>query len=210
MKWTPDPKPEPRKKKEKKPISRILKDKPCSECKKMFTPKNAGHEACSLECSIDIGKRKVAEKEKKDNNQWKVEKKELKEKHKTWSSYVKDIERYFNAYIRERDKSMPCISCDALAGTYKLTAGHFYPTTYQILRFNEDNVHSQCWFNCNKNKHGNVNEYRIRLIKKIGLERVEWLDNNRHEKLDLTIPELVELKEVYKDKLKLLKSGKSK
>jgi hypothetical protein len=155
-----------------------------------------------LDCAIDYAKELEQKKVSRENSQYK---KEIKLKHKTWSSYVKDVEVVFNAFIRKRDKSMPCISCDALAGTYKLTAGHFWPTTYQFLRFDEDNVHSQCWFNCNKNKHGNVNEYRIRLIKKIGLERVEYLDDNRHRKLDLSIPELIELKCIYKEKLRKLK-----
>jgi hypothetical protein len=29
---------------------------------------------------------------------------------------------------------------------------------------------------CNKDKGGNIHAYRPRLIQKIGLERVEWLD----------------------------------
>ena len=31
-------------------------------------------------------------------------------------------------------------------------------------------------------KHGNQGEYRIRLIKRIGLERVEKLDADRHKR----------------------------
>lgn len=181
----------------------------CKCCKERFTPFNNNSlqpfcmkkEAC-IKAAIDLNNSK---QKKKQSKEWRAEKKAIKQKHKTWSGYVKDVETVFNAFIRERDKSMPCISCDALAGTYKLTAGHFWPTTYQYLRFNEDNVHSQCWFNCNKNKHGNVNEYRIRLIVKVGQKRVDELDNNRHKKLDLSIPELIELKEHYKQKLKDLK-----
>jgi len=181
---------------------RLNKNKTCKQCKRKFQQKQPLQYVCSLECSIDYAKELEEKKKKKEN---KAVKNKIKEKHKTWSSYVKDVESVFNAFIRERDKNLPCISCDALAGTYKLTAGHFYPTTYQYLRFNEDNVHGQCWFNCNKNKHGNVNEYRIRLIEKIGIKRVEQLDEDRVKKLDLTIPELIELKVNYKEKLRVLK-----
>jgi hypothetical protein len=181
---------------------RLNKNKTCKQCKRKFQQKQPLQYVCSLECSIDYAKELEEKKKKKEN---KAFKNKIKEKHKTWSSYVKDVESVFNAFIRERDKNLPCISCDALAGTYKLTAGHFYPTTYQYLRFNEDNVHGQCWFNCNKNKHGNVNEYRIRLIEKIGIKRVEQLDEDRVKKLYLTIPELIELKVNYKDKLRVLK-----
>ena len=183
---------------------RLTKNKKCKnkDCDKRFDQIRFGQTCCDLDCAIELGKQQRKATKKKEDQEYK---KEIKAKHKTWSSYVKDVETVFNAFIRERDKLLPCISCDALAGTYKLTAGHFWPTTYQYLRFNEDNVHSQCWFNCNKNKHGNVNEYRIRLIVKIGEKRVKELDDNRHKKLDLTIPELVELKEYYKRKLKDLK-----
>ncbi len=184
---------------------KLTKNKKCksSECTKRFDQVRFGQEVCGFECSIDYSRQKQA-KINKDKD--KAYKKEIKAKHKTWSSYIKDCEREFNAFIRERDKNEPCISCDALPGNYKLTAGHFWPTTYQILRFNEDNVHGQCWYNCNKNKHGNVNEYRIRLIKKIGANNVKELDESRHEKLDLTINEIVELKEYYKQKTKHLKT----
>ena len=160
----------------------LTKNKKCKnkDCGKKFDQKRFGQICCDLDCAIEYSKQQSKAKERKLSTEWK---KEIKAKHKTWSSYVKDVEIVFNAFIRERDKSMPCISCDALAETYKLTAGHFWPTTYQYLRFNEDNVHSQCWFNCNKNKHGNVNEYRIRLIQKIGEKRVKELDDNRHKKL---------------------------
>lgn len=130
---------------------------------------------------------------------------EKKKKLKTWKDHVKDLERIFNEFIRLRDKDKPCISCDKAPGTYKLTAGHFWPTTYQYLRFNEDNVHGQCWYYCNKNKRGNLGEYRPRLIEKIGLERVEQLDNDRHKKLELTIPQMQELKQEYRKKIKELK-----
>jgi len=172
--------------------ARLNKNKTCKQCKRKFEQKQPLQYVCSLECSIDYAKEL---EEKRQNKEFNTYKKEIKEKHKTKGNYIKDLEAVFNAFIRERDKNLPCISCDALKGTYK------------YLRFNEDNVHGQCWFNCNKNQHGNINEYRIRLIKKIGLERVEKLDNDRHKRLELTIPELIELKVVYKEKLRKLKNG---
>ena len=134
--------------------------------------------------------------------------KESKEKTKamkigllTHSDYLKMLQTVFNAFIRKRDAELPCISC----GTQKnveYAAGHFYPTTYQYLRFNEDNVHKQCNKSCNMMKRGNLLEYRPALIKKIGMERVEVLDNTRHLHLDLSIPEIKEQIIIYKQKLK--------
>ena len=155
-----------------------------------------------IEAHVEYSKQQRKAKEKKEDAKYK---KDIKKKHKTKGSYLQDLQKIVNEFIRERDKNQPCISCDAKAGTYKLTAGHFWPTTYGILRFNEDNIHSQCWYNCNKNRHGNVGEYRIRLIKKIGVERVKELDDTRQEVFIISIPEILELKEHYKQKIKDLK-----
>jgi len=79
----------------------------------------------------------------------------------------------FNKMIRGRDAGQPCISC----GKYTtLQAGHFYSGGhYSGLKFNPDNVHGQC-VRCNMYLSGNLNEYRKNLIKRIGKERVEKLD----------------------------------
>lgn len=91
----------------------------------------------------------------------------------TLPALIKKATKHFNAYIRERDDRQPCISCGAW--TY-LQAGHFYSAgSVPRLRFNEDNVHGQC-MPCNYFASGNIHKYRVGLIKRIGLERVEELD----------------------------------
>ena len=171
----------------------------CKVCKKRFEPQyNSVQPTCSWECALEYMKKDKAKK-------WKKEKKELKEKLKTKSDYEKDLERIFNRFIRIRDSRHSCISCNATAGTFKLTAGHYFPAgSYKNLRFDEENVHGQCWFNCNKNKHGNLSEYKIGLIAKIGKERFNALEERRLIKKGYTIPELIELKVVYRDKIKQL------
>ena len=79
----------------------------------------------------------------------------------------------FNAYIRKRDSDLGCISC----GSHKdIQAGHFYSAGHhELLRFNEDNVNSQC-LRCNYHLSANLINYRKNLIKKIGIDRVEKLD----------------------------------
>lgn len=203
--FKPDPKPEPSEKKVKVPISKSYKAKKCAECKVVFTPKRVGEKVCSMKCAIDFGKKQL---EKENTKARRKEDKEFKEKNKKKSKHVQELQIIFNKFIRIRDKDEPCISCDSEAGHFKLTAGHFWPSTYENLRFDEDNVHGQCWFNCNKNRHGNINEYRIRLIEKIGLERVERLDQERHNNPDLTKEEIIELKEIYKLKIKELNNRK--
>jgi len=57
-----------------------------------------------------------------------------------------------------------------------LQAGHYYSAgKYSCLRFNEDNVHGQCK-SCNYFKSGDLLNYRMNLIERIGKEKVEKLD----------------------------------
>lgn len=144
-------------------------------------------------------------REKSINKDWKNRQKKMKENLKTKQDYEKELETIFNKYIRLRDEDKPCISCQAPAGSYTLTAGHYYPAgSYKNIRFDEDNVWGQCWYNCNKNRHGNLAEYRINLIERIGIKRVEALDQKRLIPAHFTISEIEEMKKKYKQKARAL------
>jgi hypothetical protein len=80
----------------------------------------------------------------------------------------------FNRWVRERDSGKKCISC----GSYNIAhASHYYPVgMYSGVRFDEDNVHASC-ISCNTYKHGNLHEYRLGLLERIGKERLELLDH---------------------------------
>lgn len=113
------------------------------------------------------------------------------------SDLKKKVQRVFNKWIRNRDKDLPCISCGKWAD--KFDAGHFWPMGSKgALRYNEDNCHKQCSFKCNKGLSGNQGEYRIQLIKKIGIERVDWLEAHRRDVKSWKRWELEELLEKYK------------
>lgn len=171
------------------------------ECGKQFEKKRPNQLVCSIQCAYAYQKQ---QREKKAKRDWNKKKKEIKESLKTKKDYEKELQVIFNAYIRERDKGKACISC-GITLTGKYDAGHFYPSgTYKNLRFDEYNTHGQC-VHCNQHKHGNLNEYRFGLEKRIGKERLEALDKRRLEVRKYTIPELIELKVIYKDKLKKLK-----
>ncbi|TEW24926.1 recombination protein NinG, partial [Histophilus somni] len=105
--------------------------------------------------------------------------KAVKERLKSRSERLKELQGVFNRFIRLRDKNLPCISC----GRYhqgQWHAGHYRSVgACPELRFNEDNVHKQCSV-CNNHKSGNVIEYRINLVAKIGVERVEFLERKDH------------------------------
>ena len=150
-----------------------------------------GEQVCSVECSIAVIQSKTFkrkhEKEIRINNA--IEKKKVLEKLETHSDWLRKLQKVFNAYIRERDKNKPCISCGRpLVG--KFDAGHYFSVgAYPNLRFNEDNVHGQDVY-CNQHLHANIHEYTINLPKRIGQEAFERLQAERSKPLKLSIPEI--------------------
>jgi hypothetical protein len=125
---------------------------------------------------------------------------EAKQKAKSRGQWLKEAQAAFNAFIRNRDAGLPCISCGS-TDRRSWDAGHYRTTAAAPeLRFNEDCVHKQC-VQCNQHKHGNQLEFRLGLIKRIGMDKVEWLEGP-HEPKKYTIPELMAIKAEYKLKLK--------
>lgn len=174
-----------------------MKAKKCKVCKESFIPDKPLQVVCSYVCGLHYSRGVITKKKKKD-------KAEAKEKLKTKSEYLKELQAIFNKYIRLRDKDEPCISCRTKANV-KYDAGHYIAVSESpALRFNEDNVHKQCSNYCNVNKSGNYHAYRFWLLEKIGVERVEALESSRHIPLKLSIEEIKELKVVYKNKIKEL------
>ena len=141
--------------------------------------------------------------ESKKDKEWKVKKAQMKSDLLTHKDYIKLLQVTFNTFIRLRDKDLPCISCGVLK-CEEFHAGHYIASTYQYHRFNTKNVHKQC-SRCNTHLRGNLISYRIELIKRIGLEEVEYLENSRHMMLEITIPDIKDLIIKYKEKIKELK-----
>ena len=170
----------------------------CKICKDKFEPKYFLQKTCFDPSCILEYKNKVKAKE------WKAEKKVLKDKLKTYSDHVKELQVIFNKFIRARDKDKGCISCGTkLTGKYD--AGHYYSCgSYPELRFNEDNVHGQC-VHCNQWKHGNLIEYTKRLPLRIGEVKFHSLEVKAHIKQKYSIPELILKKNYYKELIKSMK-----
>ena len=178
-----------------------LNKRKCVNCGDVFQKLKPLQNVCDHICAI-----KHAQKlrEKKEKREWQKEKAVRLEKLKTKSDYEKELQMVFNEFIRLRDVGKPCISCDALYGTYEVNAGHFVPAgTYKNLRFNELNVHNQC-VHCNKHRHGSLIEYAERLPLRIGIDSFEELKRLKNVPRHYSIPELIELKVIYKDKIKQL------
>jgi len=174
------------------------KPKKCRICPTIFTPERIGQKVCGYKCAGAFAK---LESERKYKKQTVVMKKALLDVDK--AHWAKKARESCHAYIRERDKYLPCVSCGRHHdGQYH--AGHFVPAGKgSALRFDERNIHKQC-SPCNNHKSGNLVEYRKSLIVRLGAEVVEWLSSN-HEVRKWTIDELKAIESEYKAKLKELK-----
>ena len=147
---------------------------------------------CSHDCAFNI----IRTEKKKQFNK---ETKRLKESIKTVSDYTKELQEVFNKYIRTRDYFEPCISCkislEEASEKYShytkgiWDAGHYKSRgAKKQLRFNMLNVNKQCK-PCNASagtfssqEHVVSHGYEKNLIEKIGLERVQALNNNNDVK----------------------------
>ena len=177
----------------------------CKNCKEVIKPRKFNWKYCESDVCNNIGVKelikKVRAKKAKDNRKKTKEEKEALLTHK---DYLRLLERTFNTLIRIRDKHLSCVSCGKLP-PFDLAAGHFYSAgNYSFLRFNELNVHGQCNAHCNMHLSGNVHEYRKRITKRISEEQLEWLDNNCHNELKMSIPEIKSKIVEYKLKIKSL------
>lgn len=157
----------------KKNKPKKLRKKKCKICKEWFDREREAQRTCGkIECAIEDGK--IMNKKHQEQT-----KRAFKQNEK--SKLRENAQKAFNAYIRERDKNLPCVSCGH-TGNRKWNAGHFKSVGQNPqLRFNELNVHKQCEL-CNCHKSGNLAEYRINLIKKIGIENVEALESDKSTK----------------------------
>ena len=193
--------------------------KKCRICKKEFQQFNSTQSVCSPTCAHIHARNKTENKLKKEKV---FERKIMRERRKAIKSIAavkNDVQPFFNKFIRLRDFYLGCASCDRTKQEVEsqdtgLTggvwdAGHYLGRGARPdLAFNEDNCHKQCK-KCNggsgkfaRKNHTVQQQYRINLIEKIGVERVEALEVDNNYKF--TREELYEIKETYKAKAKEL------
>ncbi len=118
-------------------------------------------------------------------------------------------DKEFASYIRERDRQAghDCISSGRpLDWTgNQVDAGHYRSRgAASHLRYHEDNCHAQSKHD-NRHLGGNIVQYRINLIARIGLARVEALECT-NEPRKWTHDELRGIRDEYRAKTKALKA----
>jgi hypothetical protein len=153
------------------------------------------------ECLVKQGRAEALKRENK-------ERKAKREKLKTRTDWIKEAQIAFNAYIRLRDSGRPCICCgkplgeDSPGGAYD--CGHYRSVgSAPHLRFDERNAHAQRK-QCNRYGAGRAVDYRIGLIARFGAGFVDELESDQAVK-KWSIPELKEIRDCYRQKLKDLR-----
>jgi len=173
-----------------------VKTRKCVVCRAEFQPRSMTHKACKPECAALVA---IKDREKKERRAYRDKKESLKRR----GDHVADAQKAVNAYVRKRDEGMPCISCGK-PWQLGFQAGHYRSVgSAAHLRFDADrNLMGQC-VKCNMHLHGNLINYRIGLIARIGIEAVEALETDQVSR-KYTIDDIKAIKAHYRAKLKEL------
>lgn len=189
----------------------------CKVCNSWFVPRFQNERWCCPEHGAELALRlrqkahqkaiQAAERRRKEierENKDKLKIRRLSVKPRSY--WIKQAQQAVNAYIRERDRELPCISCGTFTAA-QWDAGHFRTTAAAPqLRFDERNIHRQCVV-CNQHKSGNLVPYRAELIRRIGIAQVEAIESN-HDRHSWTIDECKAIKTEYQQKLKQLREAR--
>ncbi|AUG08096.1 MULTISPECIES: recombination protein NinG [Pseudomonas] len=197
-------------------IAKQPKPKKCKNpaCGISFPPQRLGQAVCSPKCGLAI---KDVNQAKARKSLAQVERREIKvrkEKLKSRADHLREAQTVVNEYVRLRDAHLPCISCDSTPSDGDLMtgsrwdAGHYRSVgACPELRFEPLNIHRQC-VKCNRNLSGNAVEYRIRLVLRIGAEKVAWLEG-LHPACKYTVEEIKAIKAKYRAMTRELKKGEA-
>lgn len=177
-----------------------MKTKNCKVCKAEYTPQRMGQRVCSPLCAMAMAKSDRVKAERKAViKQTREDRQRLKRR----ADWMREAQQAFNAWVRLRDAHLPCVSC----GRHhegQFHAGHYLSVGARPeIRFEPDNAWKQC-APCNNHLSGNAVLFRIELIKRIGLERVEWLEG-KHEAKKYSVEELREIRDTYRQMARDLK-----
>lgn len=172
-------------------------------CATKFIPQRLGQAVCSPACALATKDVNAGRARKALADIGRQEIKVRKEKLKSRADHLRETQAVVNEYIRLRDAHLPCVSCGRYhdgqwhAGHYRSAGGH------PELRFEPLNIWRQC-APCNTHKSGDLVNYRVELIRRIGPEKVEWLEGP-HQPQRYTIEDLKAIKAKYRALIREMK-----
>lgn len=165
-----------------------FKPKRCAECKNEFTPIKPLQKYCGPVCFWEAGKKKLALKEKKENQEWKEKE---KEKLMSLTDWKDKLQIEINKIVHLIDKGQPCIASQATKCQFH--AGHYVSRgSNDTIRFNLHNIHKQAaQSNAGHMKSGDTINYQDGLKRVYGLEYFEMVESLRKiPPIKLTIEDL--------------------
>lgn len=126
----------------------------------------------------------------------------------------KKAKAIFSQYVRLRDCIRTtgstdygkCITCGEVKSFEELHCGHFISGRGNSLFFEESNSHCQCSV-CNTSLGGNPEIYRMKMIKKYGIEEVERLESLRHVPVKMRESDFLEYYSKFRGEFKRLMEG---
>lgn len=193
---------------------KIPRQRACKICKARFKPATLHGWWCTEEHREQLIKKLASEARQKRIQQQERRRKETTQQErrnlkirklavKPLSYFAKQAQTEFNAFIRERDAGLPCISCGRFHdGQYH--AGHYRTVgANPALRFSEENCHQQC-APCNNHLSGNIESYTPAIIQKIG-EKAYQLLMKHHDLPRWKREDYERIRDEYKAKRKALK-----
>lgn len=191
-------------------LMKAKKPRRCRCCKSEFYPARSTQTVCSIGCAQAAAEasRVRAEKREQRNRQRLV--RQALEELKTVPKLLREAQVVFNKFIRLRDAGKPCVCCGRTSSGPTTggdwDAGHYRSRgAASHLRFDERNVHAQLK-QCNR-RAWDVASYRAELVRRIGLEAVESLEND-NEPHKWTREELRSIKAQYAAKYQALKKAR--
>jgi hypothetical protein len=185
-----------------------LKPKRCRSCKVTFTPARSMQTVCSPTCAAEWSAKVARKKTERAAREERKSTREALEKLKTRADWIREAQASVNKVARLRDirAGYGCISCEAMpkprfGGAFD--AGHFRSVgSAPHMRFYLPNIRLQCK-KCNRDRGGMHSNYRVALVDRISIERVEEIES-MHWTAKWSIEYLQRLKKVMNKKARRL------
>lgn len=152
----------------------------CRICKEPFVKIRPLQPTCNeYECKVayatNVATKAIEREKKKQSKLWAEEKKQIREKIKTLSDYLKDLQTEVNTIVRLIDNGCGCICTGSKEG--KKNAGHYRSVqSHPALRFHLDNIHLQSEYS-NTYLSGDIIRYQKGLRAIYGIKYLEYVDS---------------------------------
>ncbi|UIL51539.1 recombination protein NinG [Pantoea agglomerans] len=171
------------------------KPKKCPICTTEYIPRSSLQKVChnykcAMEFNRQVDERNAAREKRKQERLQRDDLRQRRERLKGKSEWNREAQAAVNKFIFWRDYGDPCIACGKPLN-YGVRGGAVDASHYRSraaapwLRFNVFNNNAGC-VHCNRDLSGNLIPYRINLIEKFGLHRVERIEHdNTVRKFDI-------------------------